>query len=61
KVGHSNSDGQDAFLFLKKPVRTAVEGSSLKGTSGKRKAEIGKFSGHEVYLRKRAQGEEDCR
>ncbi|GJV32959.1 hypothetical protein Tco_1393359 [Tanacetum coccineum] len=59
KVGHSNSDGQDAFLFLKKPVRTAVEGSSLKGTSGKRKglkAENRKFSGHEVYLRKRAQG-----
>ncbi|GJS82080.1 hypothetical protein Tco_0748621 [Tanacetum coccineum] len=54
KVG----DGRDAFLFLKKPVRTAVEGSSLKGTSGKRKglkAENRKFSGHEVYLRKRAQ------
>ncbi|GKE97579.1 hypothetical protein Tco_0020930 [Tanacetum coccineum] len=64
KVGHSNSDGQDAFLFLKKPVRTAVEGSSLKGTSGKRKglkAENRKFSGYEVYLRKRAQGEEDRR
>nr|GEW38280.1 hypothetical protein [Tanacetum cinerariifolium] len=78
KVGRSNSDGQDAFLFLKKPVRTAVEGSSLKGTGEKRKglkakiesfrdmrkglkAENGKFSGHEVYLRKRAQGEEDRR
>ncbi|GKA03257.1 carbonic anhydrase [Tanacetum coccineum] len=56
KVGCSNSDGRDAFVFLKKPVRTAVEGSSLKGNGGKRKAEIGKFSGHEVYLRKRAQG-----
>nr|GEU78722.1 hypothetical protein [Tanacetum cinerariifolium]GEU79421.1 hypothetical protein [Tanacetum cinerariifolium] len=60
-VGCSNSDGRDAFVFLKKPVRTAVEGSSLKGNGGKRKAENGKFSGHEVYLRKRAQGEEDRR
>ncbi|GKD97757.1 hypothetical protein Tco_1381654 [Tanacetum coccineum] len=61
KVGCSNSDGRDAFVFLKKPVRSAVEGSSLKGNGGKRKAENGKFSGHEVYLRKRAQGEEDRR
>ncbi|GKE28188.1 carbonic anhydrase 2-like protein isoform X3, partial [Tanacetum coccineum] len=42
-------------------VRSAVEGSSLKGNGGKRKAENGKFSGHEVYLRKTAQGEEDRR
>ncbi|GKF85218.1 hypothetical protein Tco_0250116, partial [Tanacetum coccineum] len=47
KVGCSNSDGRDAFVFLKKPVRSAVEGSSLKGNGGKRKAENGKFSGHE--------------
>ncbi|GJS82079.1 zinc finger BED domain-containing protein RICESLEEPER 2-like protein [Tanacetum coccineum] len=54
KVGCSNSDGRDAFVFLKKPVRSAVEGSSLKGNGGKRKglkAENGKFSGHEVCLR----------
>ncbi|GJY48909.1 ribonuclease H-like domain, reverse transcriptase, RNA-dependent DNA polymerase [Tanacetum coccineum] len=51
KVGCSNSDGQDAFVFLKKPVRWAVEGSSLKGNGGKRKglkAENGMFSGHEI-------------
>ncbi|GJZ95502.1 hypothetical protein Tco_0667836 [Tanacetum coccineum] len=54
KVGCSNSDGRDAFVFLKKPVRSAVEGSSLKGNGEKRKglkAENGKFSGHEVCLR----------
>ncbi|GJS89501.1 hypothetical protein Tco_0772137 [Tanacetum coccineum] len=54
KVGCSNSDGRDAFVFLKKPVRSAVEGSSLKGNGGKRKglkAENGKFLGHEVCLR----------
>ncbi|GJV95391.1 carbonic anhydrase 2-like protein [Tanacetum coccineum] len=47
KVGCSNSDGRDAFVFLKKPVRSAVEGSSLKGNGGTRKglkAENGKFS-----------------
>ncbi|GJV44300.1 hypothetical protein Tco_1428836 [Tanacetum coccineum] len=51
KVGCSNSDGRDAFVFLKKPVRSAVEGSSLKCDGGKRKglkAENGKFSGHEI-------------
>ncbi|GKC19541.1 ulp1 protease family, C-terminal catalytic domain-containing protein [Tanacetum coccineum] len=49
-----NSDGRDAFVFLKKHVRSAVEGSSLKCDGGKRKglkAENGKFSGHEVCLR----------
>ncbi|GJY58280.1 hypothetical protein Tco_0458172 [Tanacetum coccineum] len=54
KVGCSNSDGRDAFVFLKKPVRSAVEGSSLKGNGGKRKglkAENGMFLGHEVCLR----------
>lgn len=64
KVGRSNSDGRDAFVFLKKSVRTTVGGSSSKGNVGKRKglkAENGKFPGHEVYLRKRAQGEEDRR
>ncbi|GJX08460.1 hypothetical protein Tco_0196392 [Tanacetum coccineum] len=53
KIGCSNSDCQDAFVFLKKPVRSAVEGSSLKGNGGKRKglkAENGKFSGHELCL-----------
>ncbi|GJS91269.1 ulp1 protease family, C-terminal catalytic domain-containing protein [Tanacetum coccineum] len=51
KVGCSNSDGRDAFVFLKKTVRWAVEGSSLKGNGGKRKGlkvENGKFSGHEI-------------
>ncbi|GJS89500.1 carbonic anhydrase 2 [Tanacetum coccineum] len=46
----SNSDGRDAFVFLKKPVRSAVEGSSLKGNGGKRKglkAQNGMFLGHE--------------
>ncbi|GKA33491.1 zinc finger, CCHC-type containing protein [Tanacetum coccineum] len=46
KVGCSNSDGRDAFVFLKKPVRSAVEGSSLKGNGEKKeslKAEIGSF------------------
>ncbi|GKC69213.1 carbonic anhydrase 2-like protein [Tanacetum coccineum] len=46
KVGRSKSDGRDAFLFLKKCLRTAVEGSSLKGNGGKRKglkAKNGKF------------------
>ncbi|GJR93129.1 hypothetical protein Tco_0265303 [Tanacetum coccineum] len=54
KVGFSNSDGRDAFVFLKKHVRSAVEGSSLKGIGGKRKglkAENGKFSGHELLHR----------
>ncbi|GKC78571.1 hypothetical protein Tco_1129345, partial [Tanacetum coccineum] len=54
KAGCSNSDGRDALVFLKKPVRSAVEGSSLKGNGEKRKglkAENGKFSGHEVCLR----------
>ncbi|GJW39582.1 carbonic anhydrase 2-like protein [Tanacetum coccineum] len=52
KVGYSNSDGRDAFVFLKKPVRSAVEGSSLKGNGGKRKglkAENGMFLGHEIW------------
>ncbi|GJY89908.1 ulp1 protease family, C-terminal catalytic domain-containing protein [Tanacetum coccineum] len=47
KVGCSNSDGRDAFVFLKKPVRSAVEGSSLKGNGEKRKglkAENGKLN-----------------
>ncbi|GKE93933.1 hypothetical protein Tco_1575028 [Tanacetum coccineum] len=64
KVGRSKSDGLDAFVFLKNSLRTAVEGSSLKGNGGKRKglkAKNGKFSEHEVYLRKRAQGDEDRR
>ncbi|GKB46994.1 putative reverse transcriptase domain-containing protein, partial [Tanacetum coccineum] len=64
KVGRSKSDGLDAFVFLKKSLRTPVEGSSLKGNGGKRKglkAKNGKFSEHEVYLRKRAQGDEDRR
>ncbi|GJR08664.1 CENP-B homolog protein 2-like protein [Tanacetum coccineum] len=51
KVGCSNSDGRDAFVFLKKHVRSAVEGSSLKGDGGKRKglkAKNGRFLGHEI-------------
>ncbi|GKB26055.1 hypothetical protein Tco_0865456, partial [Tanacetum coccineum] len=50
----NEDDGRDAFVLLKNAVRSAVEGSSLKGNGGKRKglkAENGKFSGHKVCLR----------
>lgn len=73
KVGRSNSDGRDAFVFLKKSDRKTmmstskpvVKGNAVGGTKtkggkkGKKVQNSNNLSAHEVYLKKKEQTQDE--
>ncbi|KAD1846313.1 hypothetical protein E3N88_42211 [Mikania micrantha] len=64
KVGRSNSDGRDAFVFLKtsdKPTTSSSSSSKPPVTSFVTKAKKPAVSAHEAYLRSKGHTEEERR
>ncbi|KAL3644518.1 hypothetical protein CASFOL_009698 [Castilleja foliolosa] len=61
RVGRSNSDGKDAFVFLNNGGGHAAAPAEEKAVKIKKSSKTTSLSAHEVYLRSKAQSDERLR